>query len=138
MNIYAEKGTKVIFVETNVSQAQINYGGHTDPRNILEVGKIYTIQKTDVRSSHTKVYLEEFKDIHFNSVWFRDITTEDIQLMLDVIMFYGDPDIYFAISFLIDPPCGDFIYDFDDEYDEYDRRMPGAKARKVLSKILNK
>ena len=142
MDIHSKEGTKVVFVETDVSQAQISYGNHSDPCGVLEVGKIYTIQKTDVRSGHTKVYLKEFQGMSFNSVWFRDINVEDVQLMLDTLMFYGDPDSYSAITLLLDPPCGDFAYDFDSETEplsgKYNRKMPGRQAREALEKIFNK
>ena len=71
MDIYANPGTKVMFIEDRPTKAQIQWGGHTDP-SILELGRIYTIERTDVRSSHTKVYLQEFPDVHFNSVWFKE------------------------------------------------------------------
>jgi len=70
MDIYATKGTKVKFIEENPSQGQINWGGHDNPKDILTVGKTYTIDVTDVRSSHTKVFLEEVPGKQFNSVWF--------------------------------------------------------------------
>ena len=51
--------------------------------------------------------------------------------MADVLMFYGDPATYFAIGFLADPPCGDFLEDADDT--ELGRK-PGKRARAVLEK----
>lgn len=70
MDIYAEKGTKVKFIEDDVSDAQINWGGHDDPRGILRFGEEYTIDHTEVRSSHTKVFIQEVPEKQFNSVWF--------------------------------------------------------------------
>ena len=56
---------------------------------------------------------------------------EWINHLVETLLFYADPDSYFAISFATDPPCGDFANDF--EYSErYRREMPGKRARKVL------
>jgi hypothetical protein len=48
------------------------------------------------------------------------------QKLVKALEFYADPDTYYAIGFFPDPPCGDFIEDFDE------LRKPGARARKVL------
>ena len=66
------------FIAENVSQAQINWGGHNDPRGVLEVGKEYEIAYADVRSSHTKIFLKDFPMASFNSVWFTWSKTDDI------------------------------------------------------------
>ena len=60
---------------------------------------------------------------------------EEADRMREALEFYADPDTYFAISFLTDPPCGAFADDFDEDHGapEYTRRpMPGKKARKAL------
>ena len=49
--------------------------------------------------------------------------------LIDALAYYGDPDTYYAIGFFPDPPCGDFIEDFDET------GKPGGKARAAL-KIL--
>lgn len=61
---------KVKFIEKNVGEAQIRWGGHNDPRGILEVGKEYELAYADVRSSHTRIFLTDFPMCRFNSVWF--------------------------------------------------------------------
>jgi hypothetical protein len=48
--------------------------------------------------------------------------------LIKALIFYADPDTYFAIGFFPDPPCGEFINDFDKT------KKPGALARKVLKK----
>ena len=56
---------------------------------------------------------------------------EWIDHFVEALLFYADPDNYFAIAFAADPPCGEFVDDF--EYSEkYEREMPGKRARKVL------
>lgn len=70
MNIYAPEGTKVKFIEESASIAQIRWGGNDDPNGVLEVGEEYTVDHTDVRSSHTKLFLKEFPGKQFNTVWF--------------------------------------------------------------------
>lgn len=80
MDIYVKKGTRVRFIEKNPSTHQIRWGSHSDP-SVLEIGKEYTIEETDVRSSHTRVYLQEFPGEYFNSVWFEmvDNYSEDVK-----------------------------------------------------------
>jgi hypothetical protein len=53
----------------------------------------------------------------------------------DALAFYADPDTYSAIAFWFDPPCGAFRDDFSDVGDDwqlYQRPMPGALARETL------
>lgn len=70
IDIYSPPGTLVIFNEPNVTEAQINWGSHCDPRGLLGIGKEYTIDRTEVHSQHTKVFLVEYPGKSFNSVWF--------------------------------------------------------------------
>ena len=65
-----KEGDKIKFIEKNVTKEQINWGSHDDPNGILKLGSEYTIHHVDVRSWHTKVFLSEFPDKQFNSVWF--------------------------------------------------------------------
>ena len=46
--------------------------------------------------------------------------------------FYADPTTYLAIGFFPDPPCGDFMDDFDDTGEEWGVR-PGKIARAALT-----
>jgi hypothetical protein len=69
MNIYAKKGHKVEY--TGASIESIRWGGCDDPRGILIIGDIYTVDRTEVHSQHTKVVLEGY-DGRFNSVSFED------------------------------------------------------------------
>jgi hypothetical protein len=55
--------------------------------------------------------------------------------ILDALHFYADPETYFAISLIPDPPCGDFIEDFS-ETPELGMK-PGKKAREVLNVLLS-
>lgn len=69
MNIYAKDGDKVI-----CSTLDAGYEHHKEVANqYLEVGKIYTVEYTIVDSWHTDVYLKEFPEINFNSVFFEDV-----------------------------------------------------------------
>lgn len=60
---------------TGCSQDQINWGGNDDPRDILEVGKTYEVEKTHVHSWHTKTKLKNI-DGWFNSVCFDSVKAE--------------------------------------------------------------
>lgn len=72
MNIYSLPGTKVIYTG-EVSDSQVRWGIHDDPRGVLTPGKEYIVEKTEVRSYHTKVYLKDFPGWKFNSVWFKEV-----------------------------------------------------------------
>lgn len=53
----------------------------------------------------------------------------------DALAFYADPSTYFAIGFFPDPPCGDFMDDFEDcsRLDPNLGKEPGRKAREALN-----
>ena len=59
----------------------------------------------------------------------------EIHRLRQALMFYADPDSYFAIAVWGDPPCGAFADDFGPhgfpEYDADDER-PGKRARAAL------
>ncbi len=59
--------------------------------------------------------------------------------LVETLEFYSDPQSYHAISFLFDPPCGEFSDDFgtQDEHGHYcySRPMPGKRARAALSDL---
>ena len=59
---------------------------------------------------------------------------EKIIKLAEALYFYADPGNYFAIAFIPDRPCGEFMDDFssDDGFSEYKRTMPGKLARQVL------
>jgi len=57
MNIYAKPGTKVVFI--GCSNDQLRWGSHTGRPELLNVGGAYTVKRTEVHSSYTKVFLEE-------------------------------------------------------------------------------
>lgn len=69
-NIYAKPGTKIIC--DNVDKNVALWGGNSDAEGVLEVGKEYTVKYTEVHTWHTKVVLEEFPGMKFNSAHFRD------------------------------------------------------------------
>jgi len=68
------------------------------------------------------------------------LNKEDLEALVDGLSFYAEPDTYHAISFFVDPPCGDFYKDVsEDEYTvEYNRPMPGKLARKTLTSFVEK
>lgn len=69
MNIYAKEGDKVI-----CSTLDGGYDYHEKIANkYLTIGQEYTIEETVVSDWHTDVYLKEFPEIAFNSVFFEDV-----------------------------------------------------------------
>lgn len=77
MNIYANEGDKVKFsYPENGYDYDIEKG-----KKYLEVGKVYTVDYTDVHSYTTDVYIKEVPNISFNSVLFSD--TDDKKEMMN-------------------------------------------------------
>ena len=68
MDINAPEGTLVIYL--NESDAAIKWGNNYHPGAYLNFGQTYTIERTEIHSQHTKVYLKEVPDKYFNSVHF--------------------------------------------------------------------
>jgi len=69
MNIYAPKGTKVSFSypeNGNSFQQQ-------EIKKYLTPNSIYTVDWTVVEDWHTRVYLQEFPGVPFNSVFFEEV-----------------------------------------------------------------
>lgn len=63
--------------------------------------------------------------------------------VIEALMFYADPESYFAVAVVGDPPCGDFIRDaapLSEEDQEYyvayrsnDGTYHGKRAREALA-----
>jgi len=73
MNIYAEKGHKVVFSNPKAGYAKDQVMGD----NHLTVGSTYTIEHTEVLDWSTEVTLREVKGLVFNSVLFEDLKGEE-------------------------------------------------------------
>lgn len=74
MNIYAENGDKVIFINDTSGYES----DQEKAKKYLEKGKVYTVAATDVGGWHTDVYLKEIPGQAFNSVLFEDYTEKHI------------------------------------------------------------
>jgi hypothetical protein len=61
-------GQKIKFVGVGCKE-QINWGGNINPDRILVIGKEYTVKKEEIRSWHTKLFIEEVEG-QFNPLWF--------------------------------------------------------------------
>ena len=71
MDIHSPRGTKVKFIETN--KESVNWGANDDPEPFLIRGEIYTVERTEVHSWHTKVILQEHPKLKFNSSHFDSV-----------------------------------------------------------------
>lgn len=72
MNIYALKGHKV-----SCSDLDNGYEYQREiARGHLLLGEVYTVDKTEVGSSSTKVLLQEVPGVFFNSVFFDDVVLQ--------------------------------------------------------------
>jgi hypothetical protein len=72
MNIYALEGHKV---KCSTFDAGYDYDKEVAKKH-LELGKEYTIHYTIVDSWSTDVFLTEFPNIKFNSVFFEDVVEQ--------------------------------------------------------------
>jgi len=61
-----KEGDKVKFCESN----PLTFGVSSDNAKLLKVHDVYTVDRIEIHSWHTKVFLKEFPGIEFNSVWF--------------------------------------------------------------------
>jgi hypothetical protein len=68
---------KIIYTGENVSKESIQWGSHTSPVGILEPGNEYDLEKEEMHSWHTRIYLKGI-DGYFNSVWFDEPTTQHL------------------------------------------------------------
>ena len=75
MRIDSKPGDKIKFVGKTF-QRQIQWGDHCNPRHILTHGQTYTVDHTEIHSSYTKVFLVEFPNKGFNSIWFCNVAEE--------------------------------------------------------------
>jgi len=50
---------------------QVKWGGNSDPRGVLKEEGLYTVTNVEVHKSHTKLKLEGFPNLQFNSVHFQ-------------------------------------------------------------------
>lgn len=66
MDIYSEPGTKVRFTGRNGSDCDLLMS-----KSYLVVGRVYTVDHTEVANYSTDVFLKEFPDVPFNSVHFQ-------------------------------------------------------------------
>jgi hypothetical protein len=76
MEIYSKPGTKVRFTAKNPE----GYNISKESAKLLKLDKVYTVDHTDVSGWFTDVYLKEFPDKIFNSVWFEKVYVEDEEL----------------------------------------------------------
>lgn len=75
-------------------------------------------------------YIEEMTHLR-NEADADDARIAELESALE---FYADPETYHAISFMADPPCGQFMEDFSKDHGgNYDRPMPGRLARRQLA-----
>lgn len=78
--------------------------------------------------------------IENRSKWRLIVMTIVCPKAFEALEFYADPDSYFAIGFIADPPCGEFIEDGEyfredtlvDEDTPHARWRPGKRARDVF------
>ena len=60
-----------------------------------------------------------------------DAVCDDNKKLREALEFYADPETYFGVAFLCDPPCGDFTTDESETGTELGVK-PGKRAREAL------
>jgi hypothetical protein len=60
-----------------ISDFENNWGSCDPIKGNLEVGKVYTVDRIEVHSWHTKVYLKEMPGKVFNSVHFEKVNVDE-------------------------------------------------------------
>ncbi|MFC1645309.1 hypothetical protein ACFL08_04760 [Patescibacteria group bacterium] len=70
MNIYAEKGYKVIVTEKSARQGMAH--DKTNVEKYLSINSVYTVASADVGGWNTNIILLEVPDVEFNSVNFEE------------------------------------------------------------------
>jgi hypothetical protein len=69
-----KKGDVVKFIGSTIEQTR--WGDNDDPNLHLEVGSTYKINIVKEHTCHTKITLEDFPNLQFNSVCFKLITKD--------------------------------------------------------------
>ena len=69
IDIHSPKGTKIRFVVPD----PLTWGVDANNAKRLILGEIYTVEKTEIHSWHTKLYLQEVPGIPFSTVWFDEV-----------------------------------------------------------------
>ena len=82
MNIYAKRGTKVVFAYPTAGYDP----DQEQAKTYLEVGKTYTVERTEVHSWITYVYLMEVPGQRFNSVMFDEKEDKNCQHVHPVLL----------------------------------------------------
>lgn len=88
MNIYALPGHRV---RCSTHTAGYEYE-QEEARKHLKLGGEYTVERTEVDSWSTKVFLEEVPGVPFNSVFFEDVEPQEdekTQQHPDYVRFHG-------------------------------------------------
>lgn len=88
----ALKGTSVRY-RGGATIEQVNWGGNDDPRGVLVDGGIYKVLRVEPHTQHTKVYLEEFPSLKFNSVHFELVGVE--KSLYWKVALKSEPDNYY-------------------------------------------
>ena len=68
MNTYVNEGDWIRYIDA--TDAQVRWGGNNDPRGVLKEGGLYTVKRVEIHKSHTKLFLDGYPNLRFNSVHF--------------------------------------------------------------------
>lgn len=72
MDIFNNEIRKIVCIDNDDSDAW----GFSGTGHLLTVGTEYTLVDVDVHGWHTRVELEEFPNVQFNSILFKEIDGE--------------------------------------------------------------
>ena len=56
-----------------IEKEPTTWGISSSRAKLLKLGETYDVERIEVHSCHTKVFLKEFPCVEFNSVWFEEV-----------------------------------------------------------------
>ena len=105
-----KNNSKVKFVEEDPMTVAIP----KENAKVLKIGEIYTVERVEVHTMHTKIFLKEHPNIEFNSVWF-----EIGQTPFEELLTKGEPTIQGILSVLCRQETDEDIRNVIKEYENY-------------------
>jgi hypothetical protein len=109
-----------------------------EDRKFVKEAKAFLIRgsgKPDLISKYSEIVLKRLLLI-IESLQARiEEQAKETKILEGALAFYADPETYFAIGFFPDPPCGEFMTDFEDLPD-FGAWKPGKRAREAARNYL--
>lgn len=76
--------SKVKYIK-HPTKNQLKGGYYDNPIKLLKIGRVYEIERIEVYSWYTWIFLKKYPDLHFNYIWFEDINGVIGKTILDKV-----------------------------------------------------